>query len=191
MLFFCEPVYCIYWKKQANFLPSSDLLHYDILYFFDAVNNAFSRCGFWPQLTDSNIFPPKSLQNCHISASSDKKGFVEISKLAPKKALVLSQRHSCAGTISKSMPEQWSYVVTRPVLGGLSCDTYVFSSLSRNDCWLLSNGYKKRQRVRAILGRRTMSLCLHLAGEDRCLHLPSNLTYLHARSFHLNKDKDS
>ena len=51
---------------------------------------------------------------------------LEISKLAPKKALVLSQRHSCAGTISKSMPEQWSYVVTRLEVGGLSCDPYVF-----------------------------------------------------------------
>ena len=34
-----------------------------------------------------------------------KDGHVEISKLAPRKVLVLSQRHCCAGTISKSMPE--------------------------------------------------------------------------------------
>ena len=55
-----------------------------------------------------------------------KDGHVEISKLAPRKVLVLSQRHCCAGTISKSMPEQWSYVVTRLEVGGLSCDAYVF-----------------------------------------------------------------
>ena len=51
------------------------------------------------------FFLQKSCKIVTFQRFLTKDGHVEISKLAPRKALVLSQRNSCAETIFKSMPE--------------------------------------------------------------------------------------
>lgn len=51
------------------------------------------------------VFLQKACKIVTFQRFLTKDGHVEISKLAPRKALVLSQRHSCAETIFKSMPE--------------------------------------------------------------------------------------